>query len=93
MTSRYCEVSCHAATTALLGWYLLMPPMDGREYDRRGDRLRALRRRRRHQLLSTEEPDAREVMELIKIERRIALPIAGDLRDEAFCRRLVEEAI
>ena len=41
----------------------------------------------------TEEPDAREVIELIKAEGRIGLPIPGDLRDEAFCQRLVDEAV
>ncbi|MDB5132747.1 MAG: family oxidoreductase [Mucilaginibacter sp.] len=41
----------------------------------------------------TEEPDAREVIELIKAEGRKAVAIPGDLRDEAFCRHLVEEAV
>jgi NAD(P)-dependent dehydrogenase (short-subunit alcohol dehydrogenase family) len=41
----------------------------------------------------TEEPDARQVIDLIKAEGRIGLPIPGDLRDEAFCKRLVEEAV
>jgi NAD(P)-dependent dehydrogenase (short-subunit alcohol dehydrogenase family) len=41
----------------------------------------------------TEEPDAREVIALIKEAGRKALPIPGDLRDEAFCQRLVEEAV
>jgi NAD(P)-dependent dehydrogenase (short-subunit alcohol dehydrogenase family) len=41
----------------------------------------------------TEEPDAREVIDLIKAEGRIGLAIPGDLRDEAFCRQLVEEAV
>ena len=41
----------------------------------------------------TEEPDAQEVMALIKAEGRIGVAIPGDLRDEAFCRRLVEDAI
>ena len=40
----------------------------------------------------SEEPDAREVAELIEAEGRIAAPIPGDLRDEAFCRELVREA-
>jgi NAD(P)-dependent dehydrogenase (short-subunit alcohol dehydrogenase family) len=40
----------------------------------------------------TEEPDAKEVIELIKAEGRVGLAIPGDLRDEAFCRRLVDEA-
>ena len=41
----------------------------------------------------TEEPDAQEVVELIEAEGRIAAPIPGDLRDEAFCRKLVEKAV
>jgi NAD(P)-dependent dehydrogenase (short-subunit alcohol dehydrogenase family) len=41
----------------------------------------------------TEEPDAQEVMALIKAEGRVGVAIPGDLRDEAFCRRLVEDAI
>jgi NAD(P)-dependent dehydrogenase (short-subunit alcohol dehydrogenase family) len=41
----------------------------------------------------SEEPDAREVVALIKAEGRNAVAIPGDLRDEAFCKRLVEEAI
>ena len=43
--------------------------------------------------LPAEEPDAQEVIELIKAEGRIALAIPGDLRDEAFCQRLVAEAV
>jgi hypothetical protein len=41
----------------------------------------------------SEEPDAQEVMALIKAEGRVGVAIPGDLRDEAFCRRLVEDAI
>jgi NAD(P)-dependent dehydrogenase (short-subunit alcohol dehydrogenase family) len=41
----------------------------------------------------TEEPDAREVIALIKAEGRKAVAIPGDLREEAFCQRLVEEAV
>ena len=41
----------------------------------------------------TEEPDAREVIELIRKEGRKAIAIPGDLRDEAFCQRLVDEAV
>jgi NAD(P)-dependent dehydrogenase (short-subunit alcohol dehydrogenase family) len=41
----------------------------------------------------TEEPDAREVIALIKAEGRKAISIPGDLREEAFCKRLVDEAI
>ncbi len=41
----------------------------------------------------TEEPDAKEVIALIKAEGRKAIAIPGDLRDEAFCKRLVDEAV
>jgi NAD(P)-dependent dehydrogenase (short-subunit alcohol dehydrogenase family) len=41
----------------------------------------------------TEEPDAKEVIELIKAEGRKAVAIPGDLRDAAFCRKLVDEAV
>jgi len=41
----------------------------------------------------TEEPDAKEVIELIKAEGRIGLAIPGDLRDEKFCEQLVKQAI
>jgi NAD(P)-dependent dehydrogenase (short-subunit alcohol dehydrogenase family) len=41
----------------------------------------------------SEEPDAREVIALIEAEGRIAVAIPGDLRDELFCRDLVERAV
>jgi NAD(P)-dependent dehydrogenase (short-subunit alcohol dehydrogenase family) len=41
----------------------------------------------------TEEPDAREVIQLIKEAGRTGVPIPGDLRDRAFCQRLVAEAV
>lgn len=41
----------------------------------------------------TEEPDAREVIELIQKEGRTGLAIPGDLRDEKFCQELVERAV
>jgi NAD(P)-dependent dehydrogenase (short-subunit alcohol dehydrogenase family) len=41
----------------------------------------------------TEEPDAREVIQLIEQAGRKGLAIPGDLRDEAFCTRLVDEAV
>jgi NAD(P)-dependent dehydrogenase (short-subunit alcohol dehydrogenase family) len=41
----------------------------------------------------TEEPDAQEVIALIKAEGRVAVAIPGDLRDETFCRDLVERAV
>jgi NAD(P)-dependent dehydrogenase (short-subunit alcohol dehydrogenase family) len=43
--------------------------------------------------LPAEEPDAREVIDLIKAEGRKAIAIPGDITDEAFCKRLVEEAV
>ena len=43
--------------------------------------------------LPAEEPDAREVIALIKAEGRTALAIPGDIRDERFCQRLVEQAV
>jgi NAD(P)-dependent dehydrogenase (short-subunit alcohol dehydrogenase family) len=41
----------------------------------------------------TEEPDAKEVIALIKAEGRIGVAIPGDLRDEVFCKDLVDQAI
>ncbi len=43
--------------------------------------------------LPAEEPDAREVVQLIGAAGRTAVPIPGDIRDEAFCNRLVAEAV
>lgn len=43
--------------------------------------------------LPFEEADAQEVVELIKKAGRKAIAIPGDLRDEAFCKRLVDEAV
>ena len=43
--------------------------------------------------LPAEEPDAREVIALIKAEGRKGIAIPGDLRDEAFCQKLVAEAV
>ncbi len=43
--------------------------------------------------LPDEEPDAREVIDLIKKEGRKAIAIPGDIRDEAFCNKLVEQAV
>lgn len=43
--------------------------------------------------LPAEEPDAQEVIALIKKEGRTGLAIPGDLRDEAFCNKLVEQAV
>ncbi|HLJ20394.1 MAG TPA: SDR family oxidoreductase [Stellaceae bacterium] len=41
----------------------------------------------------TEEPDARDVMQLLSATGRTAVAIPGDLRDEEFCKRLVAEAV
>jgi NAD(P)-dependent dehydrogenase (short-subunit alcohol dehydrogenase family) len=43
--------------------------------------------------LPAEEPDAREVVDLIQGEGRRAVTIPGDIKDEAFCRRMVERAV
>jgi NAD(P)-dependent dehydrogenase (short-subunit alcohol dehydrogenase family) len=42
--------------------------------------------------LPDEEPDAREVVALIRAEGRKAVTIPGDLKNEAFCKRLVADA-
>jgi NAD(P)-dependent dehydrogenase (short-subunit alcohol dehydrogenase family) len=42
--------------------------------------------------LPAEEPDAAEVIELIRGAGRKGLALPGDIRDEAFCNRLVETA-
>ena len=41
----------------------------------------------------TEEPDAQEVVALIQAAGRKAVAIPGDLREEAFCQKLVEQAV
>ncbi len=43
--------------------------------------------------LPVEEPDAREVIELIRAEQRKTVAIPGDLRDASFCRTLVDTAV
>lgn len=43
--------------------------------------------------LPAEEPDAREVVALIKQAGRKAAAIPGDLRDRAYCSRLVDTAV
>ncbi|MCW3114871.1 MAG: family oxidoreductase [Segetibacter sp.] len=43
--------------------------------------------------LPAEEADAREVISLIKAAGRKGVAIPGDITDEAFCKRLVEEAV
>jgi len=41
----------------------------------------------------TEEPDAKEVIALIKAEGRKAIALPGDLREEEFCKKLVDDAV
>ena len=41
----------------------------------------------------TEESDAQEVLTLIKAEGRKGIGIPGDLREEAFCQKLVEQTV
>ena len=43
--------------------------------------------------LPVEEPDAREVVELVRAEGRKAVAIPGDIRDERFCVKLVADAV
>jgi NAD(P)-dependent dehydrogenase (short-subunit alcohol dehydrogenase family) len=43
--------------------------------------------------LPEEEPDAREVVELINDAGAKAAALQGDIRDETFCKRLVEDAV
>ncbi|ATB48601.1 SDR family oxidoreductase [Corallococcus macrosporus] len=43
--------------------------------------------------LPAEEPDAREVVALIKAAGRKAVALPGDLRSEAFCKKLVADAV
>lgn len=43
--------------------------------------------------LPDEESDAREVIALIQDEGRKGIALPGDLRDEAFCEKLVEDAV
>ncbi len=42
--------------------------------------------------LAAEEEDAKEVIDLIKDAGRKAIAIPGDIRDEVFCKNLVDEA-
>ena len=43
--------------------------------------------------LPSEQADADQVIDLIKKEGRIGLSIPGDIKDETFCKRLVEQAV
>jgi NAD(P)-dependent dehydrogenase (short-subunit alcohol dehydrogenase family) len=42
--------------------------------------------------LPAEEPDAQDVVDLIEAEGRKAVALPGDIKDEAFCTKLVAEA-
>jgi NAD(P)-dependent dehydrogenase (short-subunit alcohol dehydrogenase family) len=42
--------------------------------------------------LPVEEPDAKEVVELVRAEGRKIVTLPGDIRDEDFCSRMVSEA-
>lgn len=42
--------------------------------------------------LPQEEPDAKEVVELIMAEGRKVVALPGDISDEAFCKKLVDQA-
>ncbi len=41
----------------------------------------------------TEEPDAREVIALIRAEGKVGIALPGDLRSEEFCQKLVADAV
>jgi NAD(P)-dependent dehydrogenase (short-subunit alcohol dehydrogenase family) len=43
--------------------------------------------------LPVEEPDASEVVQLIRAEGRKGVPIPGDIREEAFCNKLVADTV
>jgi NAD(P)-dependent dehydrogenase (short-subunit alcohol dehydrogenase family) len=43
--------------------------------------------------LPDEEPDAKEVIALIEKEGRKVVALPGDLRDEAFCEKLIDDAV
>jgi hypothetical protein len=43
--------------------------------------------------LPAEEPDAREVIDLIRKEGRKGVALPGDIRDESFCNKLVADAV
>ncbi|MDB5731649.1 MAG: dehydrogenase with different specificity (related to short-chain alcohol dehydrogenase)-like [Variovorax sp.] len=43
--------------------------------------------------LPVEEEDAKDVVRLIRAAGRKAVPLPGDIRDEAFCRKLVADAL
>jgi len=43
--------------------------------------------------LPAEEADAKEVVEIIRAAGRKAVPLPGDIRDEAFCKSMVQDAV
>src|SRR5258707_13726104 len=42
--------------------------------------------------LPSEEPDAKEVIDLIEAEGRVAVALPGDISDERFCKKLISIA-
>ena len=71
-----CPITARRAIAARAGWPGRKALITGGEFGHgpgRGDRLCARGRRRGDQLLPDEEPDAQEVIELIKAEKRIGL--------------------
>ena len=43
--------------------------------------------------LPVEEPDAKEVIELITAAGRKAIALPGDIRDEAFCKKMISDSV
>jgi NAD(P)-dependent dehydrogenase (short-subunit alcohol dehydrogenase family) len=43
--------------------------------------------------LPAEDPDAQEVLQFIRSAGRVGVGIPGDLRDEVFCQRLVNDSV
>ncbi len=43
--------------------------------------------------LPVEEPDAKEVVDLIRAEGRKAIALPGDIRNESFCQKMVQDAV
>jgi hypothetical protein len=60
-----------------------------RYWTRGCNRLRPRGRQRCHHYLPNDEPDAKEVIDLIKAAGRVAVAIPGDLWKEKFCQDLV----
>ena len=84
------------ATGAPVSWSAGEGPCDRgrfRHRPRSDYRLCTGRRRCCDRLSAGEEPDAREVVELVRAEGRKAVAIPGDIRDERFCVKLVADAV